>query len=224
MIPGFPYEVRVLPARGELPYSVHLVLPKADGTPSIEPRDPHSFYVEDALPPPEEHHTVLGAFVAQWGQLEVNVEGLFQTLSRLTPEICSCVVSSMGTKQIIDSINSLASLRLPEKERAEVNALLDRITKSSSRRNFLIHGHWAAEIVIWPYKGEVKVKVQILRSNKPADKQIEAKLCDAKNQKERTKYLYTMKRIMGAIDDTARLASDVARFTDRLSVAASLQQ
>jgi hypothetical protein len=219
MIPGFPYEIRVLQARGDLPYSVNLVLPRADGTPSVEPRDPHSFYIEDALPPPEEHHTVLGAFVAQWGQLEVNIESLFRRLTGLTPEICSCVVSSMGTKQIIDSIDSLASLRLGETERAAVNALLDRITKASSRRNFLIHGHWAAEIVIWPYKGEVKAKIQILRAIKPADKSIEAKLSNAKNQKERTKYLYTVKRIIGTINDTARLASDVARYTDRLPVA-----
>jgi hypothetical protein len=224
MISNFPYEVRVLQARGELPYSVKIILPRADGRPSIYPRDPQSFYIEDALPSSEEHHTILGAFVAQWGQLEVNLESLFRTLAGLNAEVCSCIVASMGTKQIIESTASLASLRLPESGRAEISALLERITKAASRRNFLIHGHWIAEVVIWPYKGDVKAKVQILRLNRPSDKTIETKLSDARNQKERTKYLYTVKRLMGAISDTAKLSLDIARFTDRLPMYLSKSQ
>lgn len=216
MIRKFPYVIRVVRARGELPYPVEIVLPRGDGVRSGEPRDPNRFYIEDALPDTETHHTILGAYIAQWGQVEVNVGSLFAALAAIQPDICSCVLSSMGTKQISDAVVSLASLRLPAQNLEEVVNLTERLSKATRCRNQLVHGHWVAEMVIWPYKGDILAKFQMLRCSTPADKTVEAKLINPKNQKERTKYFYTEKRILGSIADAAKLAADIARFTDRV--------
>lgn len=102
------YTIRVARGLGDLPYPVNLVLPRADpwNQKVSEPRKP---------PKTNDHHMILGRFIGHWGQLELSLQFPLHKLARTDPQCRKCnYINTMGTKQIIDAINSLATKSLSD--------------------------------------------------------------------------------------------------------------
>jgi hypothetical protein len=207
------YTIRVARGLGDLPYPVNLVLPRPDPwNQETEPRKPGHFYIEDVAPKTNDHHMLLGRFIDHWGQLEICLRFLLQKLAKTDIKATDAIISTMGIKQIIDVINSLATMRLSDTGIDLVAGLMELVSKLNSKRNVLIHGHWCLELFIWPYKNEVKMRAHLLREIEPPDYRITKIIFDVKHQKERIKYTFTPKRIIGAIKDTLTLFTDIANF------------
>jgi hypothetical protein len=168
-----------------------------------------------------DHHTALGAFVDGWGRLEFGVSSLFTILAGTDSSTGVTIFRSMGMRQVIDTIMSLATRKLDDGMIEELDKLLDRLGKMNSKRNTIVHGYWTVEIVVWVYKSKVQIRGTLLREVSPPDYRIRNKISDLKNQKERIKYTFNIKRIEAATRDANTLLADIALF--RTKVAQFLQ-
>jgi len=176
---------------------------------------PGAIYGDDFLPKNADHHTALGAFVDGWGRLEFSVSYLMTVLAGTDNPSGTIIFRSMGMRQVIDTIISLATRKLNDELVDRLENLLDRLGKINAKRNIIVHGHWTVEIVIWIYKSKVQHRGTLLREIEPSDYRTKSKISDLRNQKERTKHTFNIKRIDAAIRDADILIKDIGLFLNK---------
>lgn len=94
----------------------------------------------------------------------------------------------------------------------ELADLMDRLGGAAQKRNHIVHGRWLLEVTLWVHKGVVRYNSQFLRQYDPIDQTIGGKLANFKNQKERVKYCFTLRRIAAAAADADALSSSIGKF------------
>src|SRR5262249_1985 len=90
--------------------------------------------------------------------------------------------------------------------------LLDRIGKLNTKRNILVHGQWVLEANVLVRRGEAYLSTQFLREVVPTDPEDAEKMADPRNQKQRVRYTFTLKRIDAASRDTDTVNRDMCNF------------
>lgn len=162
---------------------------------------------------------VLGQFVDAWGYLENIVSFLLKVLVApdSTPGTVSVLFENMGMKQVMSVLQSLATAKLPDEEIDELINLIERLSAMNSKRNILVHGHWVIEIIIFVTRNEyVSFRGSLLREVNPHNLRIRKLISDVRNQKERVKHTFNLKRILSSTRDAHTLSKDIAKFTEKV--------
>lgn len=188
---------------------------KMPGGPPTPPEDriPGRWYLEDYLPKTDSHHAELGLYIDSWGRLEISVSILLTVLLDVDYEIARIVFQNMGIKQVIDTIAALATAELTNDSILSLTDLLERLSSLNGTRNKLVHGYWALEFIFWDYRGQTKVQASLAREVNPNDSRVSSRLGDLRNQKERARYIFPIKRIRASRLANDALAADIWGFS-----------
>jgi hypothetical protein len=119
------------------------------------------------------------------------------------------VSSTLGIKQIIDLITSLATLKLDDKDADKVTNFMERVGRLNTKQNVLAHGHWILELMTVVENGDAAAKSQFARYTEPPEPRMAELITKPRNRKERVKYIFALKRILGAAKDAATIAKDL---------------
>jgi hypothetical protein len=214
------FQVRVSQMVKALPYPVQVVLPPIAGEQG-EPKPPRKTgpVLDIYLPQNDDRHLNLGMFLDAWSLMEQNLSFLISKLLRADLKSADLVMSTLGVRQIIDLLTALGVIKLaPESTDALIN-LTDRLRRLNSKRNTLVHGHWVLEASIYVRKGEAVLVTQFLRELAPNDPKVAAAISNPRNQKERARYCFNSKRILGVTRDVQTLNMDVTAFIDNMRYA-----
>jgi len=208
--------VRVGYIAPQVPYSVKVHLPpiaKPDPriTPRLSGRD-----LDVIVPKDETRHTKLGVFLSAWGDLEATLAFLMKELLRIDFGEALLLQSKLGMKNMIDFIEAVAMRKLINADADELCRLTDRLGKTNTKRNILVHGRWILEANVVVRGGEAHVITQFLREVEPTDPKEAEAMGNPRNQKERVRYTFTLKRIDAASRDTDKLNLDFIDFIQRI--------
>ena len=212
------FSIRITRFIAQPPYPIKIHLPPIKGEDRREIPRLCGPELDVVVPADEERHVLLGKFMDAWSLLEETlaffVSKLVETDNRTTPYI----QNSMGTRQLIDMMIGLATLKLAEADAHTMIGLLERVRKLNGKRNALVHGHWLLEVNVYLRHGHAVIDPRFNRELTPLDPIVANKIADPKNQKERVKYIFNAKRIAGATRDTMVLAKDLAEFLQAVRV------
>jgi hypothetical protein len=89
----------------------------------------------------------------------------------------------------------------------------DRLNKLNGKRNILVHGEWILEANVIVKRGEAHLATQFLRQITPTDPKDAEAMGNPRNQRERVRYSYNLKRVEAGARDTDALNRDFDRFT-----------
>lgn len=194
----------------KLPYQVWVEL--ADGSENVDYFDVTGMrHLGFKRPSGNDHHTTLGIFVDEWGWLETIIHQMLQKiLDFKSSAMIYPLISSMGNKSLTESISSLVNIltNTPIKNRIEV--ALKKFSKLNSIRNALVHGVWAVEARPALIAGNVIIDVKLFRYQQPQNIALWSKIYKEKNQKERAKYLYDLKKIKDVTDEVRALSEELS--------------
>lgn len=151
-------------------------------------------------------------FIDSWGQAENAVAGLLHQVLNLDFARVYTIFLSMGMRQVIDLIRSVATSQLTDECILQLNNLLDRLGSINAKRNTLVHGSWVLELVLWGHRGILRQRAIYARESVPNDFRIRERLHDLRNQKERAKYIFSVKRIRSASLEAIAIADDISGF------------
>jgi hypothetical protein len=142
---------------------------------------------------------------------------LLAQLIPIDPEDAHLIIPKLGSKNAIELLDGFGMRKLDEINANKLSTLLDRVRKLNSKRNILVHGHWVLEANVILRRGEAALATQFLREITPNDPKDAKAMANPRNQKERVRYSFTIKRIEGAIRDTNTLRQDISDFLGALS-------
>jgi hypothetical protein len=191
-----------------LPYPVNVHLPSTVGPESRTSSRTSGPELDIVIPDCEERHTALGMFMDSWSQLEQHLHSILSVMLGIEFRPGEAIFSTMGMKQISDAIAGLAMRKFPDQSPERLINLTERLMKLNSKRNVLVHGHWVLEANIVVKRGEAMLVTQFLRCSTPLDPKLEQAMGDPRNQKERVRYSFSIKRIHAASRDTDTLKKD----------------
>jgi hypothetical protein len=216
--PGF--EIRFLRRVVNPPYPVKVHLPplKGDGKPESEARlvGPDL----DIVPPTsDDRHILLGRFLDAWGRLEGTITYVAEALMECDHFTAERAVIAGGMRGAREMLVSLAQMKLNAKHRTALINLTERLSGLTTKRNYMVHGHWVLEAIAYMKRGEVHLGLEFVREYSPADPDAMKRMVDPRNQKERVKYLFNKTRIQAAIDHVETLNSDLQDFAQRMRFA-----
>lgn len=208
----FSPSVRVVHG-GNLPVPVNL------GLPGPRPTLPHErvagrIYLEDYLPQGDAHHSALGLFLEAWGQVETLEALLLSKLLDINFSKGSIVFQSIGARRSMSMIVALATSQLTDFAILKLVNLEERFSALNSKRNALVHGMWTLEFKVFGHKGEVRHRAEFARETIPNDYRVKNRLGDLRNQKERSRYIFSVKRIRTATLEAYALCSDAGKFIE----------
>ncbi len=204
--------IRVGKMTDKLPYPVNIRLPSTT-TPEVR-TSPKTIGPELDIVVPDcpERHTALGAFMDSWSQLEQHLHHILSMFLGVRIELAFPVAASMGMKQICDALNGLALVRLSKEDAQLFVNLIERVMKLNAKRNILVHGHWILEANVINRRGEAVLVTQFLRQVDPLDPEVRHAMANPRNQKERVRYSFNLKRIAATARDTDTIKKDLGRF------------
>jgi hypothetical protein len=214
-VPG-EVAVRVGYMAPRLPYPVNIHLPPiAQPDPCTAPRL-SGRDLDIIVPKDEARHTKLGFFLSAWGDLESTLAFLLKALLDISFGEALFLQSKMGMKNTIDFIEAIGMRKLADVDADELCRLTERLGKMNTKRNILVHGRWILEANVIVRRGEAHVITQFLREIEPTDPKEAEAMSNPRNQKERVRYTFTMKRIDAASRDTDKLNFDFINFIQRM--------
>src|ERR1700728_470730 len=91
-------------------------------------------------------------------------------------------------------------------------ALSRRVDRINTKRNILVHGRWLLEANVLIKRGEAHLVTQFLREVTPTDPEEAKAMGNPRNQRERVRYTFTLKRIDGVTRDANTLNRDICDF------------
>jgi hypothetical protein len=185
-----------------LPYPVNVNMPPVatpDTRTQIRTTGPQ---LDIAIPQDKSRHEKLGQFIEAWGALESTLTFLFMRLASVELSDAALIFPKFGTKNALDLLESLGQRKLIKDSSSSLINLIDRARKLNGKRNILIHGHWVLEANVLTKRGEVCLAVQFLREVIPSDPDHEKLMGNPRNQKERVRYSFTLKRIDASARDS----------------------
>jgi len=197
----------------KLPYPVQLVLPpasKPDTRTQIRTVGP---ILDVTVPQDTTRHDKLGLFLNAWGALESTLTMLLAKILEIRIGEAHLIFPKLGTKNAVDLLDGLGRRKLAPADAEALTNLLERLGKMNTKRNILVHGRWVLEASVLNRKGQAVLVTQFLRETTPTDPDVEFAASNPKNQKERVRYTFTLKRMIAAARDTDTLNIDFGRFT-----------
>jgi hypothetical protein len=147
-----------------------------------------------------------------WSLLESTLEYLLSKLLGIQLIEAGLAFQKLGMRNAIELLNGLAKRKLLEADALALTALTERLGRLNSRRNVLVHGHWIYEANVVVRGGQAVLLCQFLRAVTPADPVADKAAANPRNQKDRTKYCFTLKRIDSTTRETDTLNGDLLSF------------
>ena len=212
-ISSFP-SVRVVRQENYVSGSLNVVLPTQVGQQKPEQRIEGSVYIDDYVPSGKEHHTCIGEFIDAWSRLEIKVAFLLTKLAECETRTGFVLFTKLGINQAVNTIYSLATLKTQDAQIKKIDVLLKRLDRLKSKRNIIVHGRWTLEFVVWSRGSEARFAMNLLREENPEDFRERGLIADIRNQNERVKHTFNLKRIEAARRDCELLRSDITKFTN----------
>jgi hypothetical protein len=213
--PGVPI-VRVGYMAANLPYPVNLTLPPVGGTDTrTNPRTTGS-KLDLVVPQEPIRHEKLGRFLEAWGALESTLAFVLKALLHIELGEATLTLSKLGMKNSLELLEGLGLRKLTPDDAKTLTTLLDRVDKLNRKRNILVHGHWVLEANVMARCGEAYLAVQFLREVTPIDPEDANRMANPRNQKERVRYTFTLKRIDAATRDTDTLNNEISSFVPKM--------
>jgi hypothetical protein len=206
--PGVPI-IRIGNMNRGLPYPVNIHLPPASGLETRIQARCTGRDLDIVVPQVPERHEKLGRFMNAWSALESTLAHLLTSLTPLDGPDATLLAPKLGMKNMLELLEGLAHRKLePDSVQALVK-LLERVGKQNTKRNILVHGQWVLEANVLVRRGEAILAMQFLRETIPTDPEHEKAMANPRNQKERVRYSFTLKRIDAAIRDTDALNIEI---------------
>jgi hypothetical protein len=166
------------------------------------------------MPKTPAHHAALGLFVDKWGVVETRLTFLFQKLLGADIASANIAFGNMTMRGFTKALASLGTMKLNDDGIAALTSLIERTARLNSKRNVIVHGHWALDVVFWAYKKtQVRASIRLLRRIVPDDHRENKLFGNIKNQKIRGKYSVTPKQLIAAQLDAISLSNDLSKFT-----------
>lgn len=216
--PGF--SIRVANFLRNAPYHVSVHLPSTDKDAPVFPRlnGPH---LDVVVPASDDRHLLLGKFMDAWSRLERQLTFFVSTLLECDLRTAGHTQSSMGMRQILDLLTGLSQLKLTPQHCAQMTTLLERVRKQNGKRNVLVHGMWVLEANVYVKRGTPVVNSQFVRELTPVDPEKAKAISDPRNQRERVKYLFNLRRLAGTIRETEAVAIDLGNFRQGMQLSSA---
>jgi hypothetical protein len=209
--PGVPI-IRVGYTAPKLPYAVNVNLPPTQGPdPRVNPRfvGPQ---LDIVVPQDSSRHEKLGNFMEAWSALESSLDFVLQKLTGIELGDAALILSKLGTRNALELLEGLALRKFHPDDAKRLINYLDRVSKLNSKRNILVHGRWVLEANVLLRHGEAHLATQFLREVTPNDPEDANKMANPRNQKERVRYTFTLKRIDAASRDVDAVNKDICNF------------
>jgi hypothetical protein len=202
-----------------LPYPVKLFLPpitQVDTRVQARITGPE---LDIIIPSDDARHTKLGRFMDSWSALESSLGFLFSKLLSIKLQEAFLTLSKIGMKNTVELLDGLGMRKLASGDSAELTRLTERLNRMNGKRNILVHGQWVLEVNVFVRKNrtEAYLMTQFLREITPTDPEDAEALGNPRNQKERVRYTFTMKRIDAAARDTDILNRDFGKFAESMN-------
>lgn len=198
-----------------LPYPVTISLPPVgpDTRTQIRTTGPNLDLVIPLVP---ERHSKLGQFLDAWGLLESTLAEVLFRLTPLTLGDAMRIFERMGMRNALDLLIGLGQHKLEPDSSSGLELLIERVRKLNTKRNILVHGQWVLETNIIVRNSEETMVTQFLREIRPIDPKQEQALGNPKNQKERLRYTFTLKRIDATTRETNELNKELGQYIQSL--------
>jgi hypothetical protein len=209
--PGVPI-IRVGYLAPRLPYAVAVNLPPAGGPDTRTEIRTTGPYLDIAVPQDSVRHERLGLFLEAWGSLESTLEYLLKELTSIELGDAGLILPKLGTRNAIEVLDGFGMRKLDAASADKLSSLLERVGKLNSKRNILVHGQWVLEANVLLRKGDAYLATQFLREVTPSDPEQAKAMGNPRNQKERVRYTFTIKRIEATTRDTDTLNRDICDF------------
>lgn len=209
--PGVPI-VRIGYMAPRLPYPVNVNLPPVSQPETRTEARLVGRELDIIVPEDPARHEKLGRFLDSWGALESALTFLLTRLTSLKLHDAGMVISKLGTKNALDLLDGLGRRKLEEDSASRLTVLIERTSKLNTKRNILVHGDWVLEANVLVRRGEAILAIQFLREVTPLDPADEKAMANPRNQKERVRYSFTLKRIDAATRDTDILCREISHF------------
>ncbi|QPC44635.1 hypothetical protein HW532_19175 [Kaustia mangrovi] len=217
-MPNDFYVMRVQSRIGTAKYNVRLEIQPDDAT-DVDPtprRDLDGAYVLPIVQPSDnERHIVLGKFMDEWSKLEMALSFLLGHLTSTPMESVSVLMNALGSRGQLDVMRTLAPLRIEGGKVGELEALLDRVKAQNTRRNRIVHGYWALELVVVDCDGAPAIRYHQYREYFPSDAETKIRIGTPSNRKVRSKYLFGLGRIKTITRNIIELRRDLEAFKSR---------
>lgn len=201
-----------------MPFEWAVCLPPAQPTKDAQ-AVPEPFINEEGVhlypiphPVDDTRHTSLGRFLDRWGKLEMTTTALLSRLFFVDHQKAAVISDAVGTRQLIDMLDSLASATLPDEKARELANLNERLKTLNTQRNKLVHGQWVLESIIDVVANKPRVRSRVYRKASSTNPGLEKRLEDIKNQKDRGNYMFTCKVIDGLSGAIRNLHNDYVSF------------
>ena len=95
---------------------------------------------------------------------------------------------------------------------------MERLGKLNSKRNTLVHGHWVLEANVILRRGDAVLVTQFLRELTPPDPKVAKAMANPRNQKERVRWSFNLKRIEAAARETDKLRTELWHFSEKMKL------
>ena len=211
------FAIRCANRASGLSYHVNVKLPPIKGSDPV-PNSRTVGPVLDIVPPDgNERHTALGKFLDAWSRLEGMMAFIVADLL-VSGDMrdATLILSSLGTKQIMELLRTLAESKLAGDHRKALINFVERVGKLNTKRNTLVHGHWVLEALVLKKGSDAVLRTQFVRESAFMDPRTLELISDHRNQKERVRHVFTLKRIDGATRDIEKLAAELGDFLQLL--------
>lgn len=176
-------EIRPAPEVGPLPDPAPVLLKNGRyGITLIQPQD-------------NKRHAVLGRFMDEWSKIEMQLARLLGLAVNLHPQDTPVLMNSLGTRGQREAIEALLMPRLQMAAGERLTDALASLKTNSTKRNYIVHGFWALEIVIADRNGVPHPNYRQYRRYDPSNEAIRKELDNRVMSQARKTYMFSLPRI-----------------------------
>ena len=202
---------------GTLPESIHFILPQLGALRTTTNRVPGKVYLEDYFPVGDEHHTILGKYLDSWSHAETAIAEMFHGVLRAERRQAYLLCRAMNQRMIHDALFELGTQRFTDEGISHLERVIALIRAANQKRNVIVHGAWVIEVAMFGRRGTTQFKVRLLREITPQDHRTGFELVNLRNQRDRLRYCYDLKRIQAASREAMGLSAAIKVFRDQIA-------
>ncbi len=196
-------EFRPAPEVGEIPDQTPILLKNGRyGILIIQPQD-------------DKRHAVLGRFMDAWSNIEMQLGRLLGLATNLHHLDTPVLMNGLGTRGQRDAIEALLVPRLRPEAAERLTAALASVKSNATKRNYIVHGYWALEIVIKDRNGIPWPNYRQFRRYDPSNDGLRKALDTRTPSNARDTYMFSLARIIGITKSLGHLWHDLAAITEQ---------
>lgn len=181
---------------------------------NVERGDDNSFYIDIIEPDPNAGHLSIGRFMDGWSRLESSIEFTLSNLLGVSHDVMPTIMNSLGARGQIDTIKHLGAAMFDEVVLARLEALTDRVGQANTRRNRIVHGHWALDVICREYSGRIRYKIVPYRIYTPSSPDEARAMHGNYDRSVREKYMFSVGKINILSKELAVLRDDINKFNE----------